>query len=265
MDAAGVVWIADTGNNRIRKLVPAPVAAAEEILANITVVSAATLQPGPIAPGAIVSIFGTGLGPVAAAGGILQPNGILSAQIADTQVLFDGRPAALFYVQESQINAQTPYETAGQTTTQIEVLYKGTSRGRTTVSLAAAAPAFFTLGQGSGQAAALNEDGTLNSEGNPAPKGSLLTLYATGAGQLTPVGVDGKAATLPLGRPSLPVTVIIGVYAADVLYAGEAPGFAGLLQLNVRLPGGFAPTGPQNVVLQIGSAVSQGGVTVAIR
>ena len=109
-------------------------------------------------------------------------------------------------------------------------------------------PGIFTIGNGTGQAAAVNEDGTLNSEANPVARGSIVSLYATGQGQ-APSGVSLK----------------IGQYNADLLYAGPAPGFPGLMQINARVPGGFLPPGVQPVVLSVGNAVSQGGVTIAVR
>lgn len=110
-----------------------------------------------------------------------------------------------------------------------------------------AMPGIFTTGNGTGQAAAVNEDGSLNSESNPAARGSIVTFYATGQGQ-------GAALTLK-----------IGAYAAELLYAGPAPGFPGLLQINARVPGGFLPPGTEPVTLWAGSTASQDGVTVAVR
>jgi uncharacterized protein (TIGR03437 family) len=109
-----------------------------------------------------------------------------------------------------------------------------------------AAPGLFTTG--TGQAAAVNEDGTLNSESNPAARGSIVLIYATGQGQ-APNNVSLK----------------IGQYIAELLYAGPAPGFPGLMQINAKVPGGFLPPGVQPVVLSVGSAVSQDGVTIAVR
>ena len=112
-------------------------------------------------------------------------------------------------------------------------------RPRTTSQVFAAAPGLFTAdGTGAGQAAAINQDGTINSASNPAPIGSVISLYATGGGQTSPAGVDGQVSTSPLARQSLPVQVYIGqqIVTTQLQYAGPAPGeIAGLMQINVPL------------------------------
>jgi uncharacterized protein (TIGR03437 family) len=133
------------------------------------------------------------------------------------------------------------------------------------VAAASTAPGVFTAdGSGSGQAAATNQDGTRNGTASPAPAGSVLSLYATGEGQTSPAGVDGKLAAVPLPQPLAAVTVTLGGVAAEVRYAGGAPGLiAGVMQVNVVVPGGLAGAVP--VVLTVGGVASQGGVTVAVR
>jgi uncharacterized protein (TIGR03437 family) len=74
----------------------------------------------------------------------------------------------------------------------------------------------------------------------------------------------GQAAQAPYGTPQLPVSLTIGGVAADVIWAGSAPGFVGLLQINARIPGGFIPTGDLPVILTIGTYRSAAGVTIAI-
>jgi uncharacterized protein (TIGR03437 family) len=105
----------------------------------------------------------------------------------------------------------------------------------------------------------------LNSPVDPAARGSVVTLYATGEGLTEPVSQDGKLATAPYPKPVLPVTLNVGGYPADILFAGEAPGFAGLMQINARLPGGPAPTGNVPLVLRVGTSSSQAGVTITVR
>ena len=264
VDAAGNVYVADQGNHRVRLLSPTwePVAAAMETL---TIVNAASMLPGPIAPGQIVSILGSRLGPQAEASAKLDESGSLPRRLNDVEVLWDGKPGPLLYASGAQLNAQVPYAVASQKETQIEVRYKGRPVATQTVSVAEAAPALFTLEGGRGQAAALNEDGTLNSPSNPAARGSIITLFATGEGLLAPLGQEGRPAGPPWPKPVLPVSLTIGVHPAEILFCGSAPGLVGVLQINARVPGGFAPAGQLPVELTVGRARSQPGVTVAIR
>lgn len=268
VDTAGNVWFADTGNNRVRELTPASATAtavASQQTAPPTVVSAASMLAGPVAPGEIVSIFGLGIGPVTPASGTLNASGALPTELAQTQVLFNGQAAPLFYVQDSQINAQAPYEIAGNTTVSVQVIYQGQSSGTVTVPVAASAPAIFTVSAGSGLAEAVNQDGTLNSTVDPAPRGSVISLYATGEGVTQPAGTDGVPAAGTSTQPVLPVTVTIGGSLAQILYAGEAPGFVGLFLVNARVPASLTTTGLVPVVLTVGTAPSQPGVTIAVR
>jgi len=263
VDASGNLFVADFRNNRIRKLTPAAIAV--EQTTPLATVNAASMLAGPIAPGEIVSIFGLGIGPVTPAGGTLDASGLVASEVAETQVLFDGTAAPLYYVQDSQINAQAPYEMAGKSTVDVEVFYQGQSRGKATVAVAASAPGIFTVSAGTGLAAALNQDGSLNSPIEPAPRGSIVTLFATGEGVDDPAATDGMPAAEPLPKPTLPVTLTVGGFPVDILFAGAAPGYAGLLQINARLPGAAAPAGNLPVVLRIGAASSQSGVTLAVR
>jgi len=266
VDATGNIWIADTGNNRVRRLAPA--GTTTEVGQQSTppaVVSAASMLAGPVAPGEIVSIFGLGIGPVTPANGALGSSGALPTELVQTQVLFGGQAAALFYAQDSEINAQAPYEIAGASTVDVEVIYQGQSRGKVTVPVAASAPAIFTVSAGTGLAEAVNQDGTLNSTVDSAPRSSVISLYATGEGLTQPAGVDGQPAVASSLQPVLPVTVTIGGVLANVLYTGEAPGFVGLFLVNARVPASLKTTGLVPVVLRVGTAASQDGVTIAVR
>ena len=120
-------------------------------------------------------------------------------------------------------------------------------------------------GNGTGNAVIVNQDGSINSDQNPAPRGSIVVLYATGEGQTNPAGVTGQPAQSPFPKPVLPVSLTIGGIAAGVLWAGEAPGFVGLLQINAQVPSGFVPPGDLPVVLTVGTYQSQAGVTIALK
>jgi uncharacterized protein (TIGR03437 family) len=264
VDASGNIWIADTGNNRIRELSPgsASTSVASQQVVPLALVNAASMLTGSIAPEEIVTIFGLNIGPVTPTS---SPSGVIPTELGQTQVLFDGQPAPLFYVQDSEIMAQVPYEIAGKSTVDIEVMYQGQSCGTVTETVAASAPGIFTVSAGTGLASAGNQDGTLNSTFDLAPRGSIIALYATGEGTTNPASVDGQPAVAPYPQPVLPVTVIIGGSLAKIVFAGEAPGFSGLLQVNAVVPPNLASTGLVPVTLEIGSASSQPGVTIAVR
>ncbi len=229
------------------------------------VVHAASFITGPVAPGQIVSVFGSGVGPSTAAGGRLDFAGGVDSFVGDTKVLFDGIPAPLVYVQGGQVNAIVPYSVAGRTTTQLEMEYLGVKSNPIALSVADAVPGIFTVAGGIGQAAMLNENGSFNSPSSPATKGSIVTMFATGEGQTDPPGIDGMLSADPLPKPQLPVSLRIGGLTAEVLYAGAAPGFAGLLQVNARVPNDVAAMDDVEVLLTIGSSTSQSGVTMAVR
>jgi uncharacterized protein (TIGR03437 family) len=119
--------------------------------------------------------------------------------------------------------------------------------------------------QGWGPAAALNQDYRLNTAQNPAPRGSVVLLFATGEG-MTDQAADGVLATPPLAQPLLPITVTVGGRPAEVLYAGAAPGLvAGVLQINARIPND-APAGDGvMVVVDAGDIAGARWVTLAVR
>ena len=232
----------------------------------IAIANAASDIAGPIAPGEIVTVYGSGLGPTQLASLSALTNGVVATQLAGTQVLFNGTPAPILYTWGSAVSAIVPYEITG-TSAQVTVTYLNQTSAAIAVPVASAAPGIFVLDflpPGEGQVLAVNPGGSINSKGNPAPIGSVVTLYATGEGQTSPSGIDGKVAASPAPQPILPVTVTIGGQTIKPLYAGGAPGeLAGVMQINVRIPTGIQ-SGVVPISLQVGSASSQTGVTIAV-
>jgi len=212
--------------------------------------NAAPFPLGTVAPGEIVSLFGSSLGP-----------GV-------PKVTFDGIPAPVLYAGANQINAVVPYG-VGPTATQMIVQFNGQSYGPIAMPVAAAVPGIFTLGgSGHGQAAVLNQDGTLNSISNPAARGSIITFFACGGGLMMPAVADGAISplTLPLPAPVLPVTVAIRGVTAMVEYAGAAPGYvSGLLQVNVQVPTSIDFGNLVPLMLNLGSFASQLDITIALK
>jgi uncharacterized protein (TIGR03437 family) len=136
------------------------------------------------------------------------------------------------------------------------------------VPIATSQPEIFTSNSsGSGQAAALNQNGSANSAANPASAGQVVVLFVTGEGLETPAGVDGiiNALVLPLPTPQLHISATVGGVAATVEYAGEAPGeVQGIMQLNLLLPPGVPTGSAVPVKVSSGTATSKANVTIAI-
>jgi uncharacterized protein (TIGR03437 family) len=259
VDAAGDLYISDHNNHRVRK-VTFPVTAA----AGVT--NAASFAAGAIAPGEIVSIFGTALGPAAGVGAELDPaTGRLATTRTGVTVLFNDVPGPLFFVRQDQINVQAPYELAGQSQARIVVRNGDSVSAPATVSVAAAAPGIFAVQGGRGQAAMLNQDSSVNSVSNPAPRGSVVQIFVTGQGATNPAAVTGALAREPFPRPVLPVEVTIGGRAARTVFVGLAPNLAGLLQINAVVPEDVAPGDAVSLAVSIGGVASQPGVTLAVR
>jgi uncharacterized protein (TIGR03437 family) len=116
--------------------------------------------------------------------------------------------------------------------------------GQTTTELSAAVqefqPALVTLNySGLSSAAALNEDGSVNSSSRPAQPGSVVSLFMTGMGMVNPPIVEGTTATRPGTVATVPEVTVFNS-KAEVLYAGPAPGLlAGVYQVNIRVPATF--------------------------
>jgi uncharacterized protein (TIGR03437 family) len=149
-----------------------------------------------------------------------------------------------------------PYALSG-TTAAVTVSYQGETSAEFTVPVVASAPSLFTLNQaGWGQAAAINAvDGTVNTAANPVKAGGSISLYATGEGQTDSISAG----------PIPPVRATVGGIPATVQYAAGAPGqVAGLMQLNVQIPGNVQPGGYVPIVLQVGDRSSSTAVWIAV-
>jgi len=240
-------------------------AAVPTILSN-GVVNGASYTAGAVAPGEIVAIFGYSLGPGTLQGLQLDRTGYVTNLLGGTQVTFDGVPAPLIYVEAGQVGAIVPYVTGGKTSTTLQVSYQGKTTNTLTIPVASTAPGIFTKdATGKNQAAIVNQDGSQNGPDNPAPAGSVVSLYATGEGQTNPPGVDGKPGDLNPTQPVQDVTVSIGGVDAPVKYKGGAYGLtAGVLQVNVEVPQGVTPGNAVPIVLHIGGKDSAAGVTMAV-
>ncbi len=272
--ADGSLYVADTMNDIIRRLVP--VANSVGYQDSASQYSGSLLRPGNIAPGEIVTLFGSGLGP-ATLTSATPANGQYPTQLAGTSVTFNNVPAAIIYTSANLVTVATPYEITGSSTASIVVTYQGKTY-TATAPVATTVPALFTRNQsGIGQAAAVNvSDGSINSPASPAKLGSYISLYATGEGYTT-APVDGKTASSTCGAsclptPVLPISVKIGTQCVNPSYAGGAPTLiAGVMQVNVQIPTGILPGTAVPVQIQAGTGCpgltsyqSQLAVTIAV-
>lgn len=232
------------------------------------VLNAATLAPGPVSPGEVITVFGAHIGPENPAGAILLSQGFIGTQIENVSAWFDGVPAPMLFAGFNQLNMVVPYEVDGRPTTHL-VIQDGNSRTQPIpLSVAAVAPGIFTRDStGAGQAVVLNEDGTLNSPLNPARAGSEIAMFATGGGRLRPNAATGQITVGAPGQLSVPAAVsFAGKDAGLPLYAGAAPDLvSGVIQVNVRIPAD-CPTGPAiPITLTLGGVSSREAAVISVR
>ncbi len=232
------------------------------------IVNYASTESGPVAPGEMVLLNLPEAGANQLVPGIRNEAGLLSTQLRNMQVLFDGVPAPIVYSLGSQAAVMTPYAVAGQDHVLVQQLLEGALSAPASVSVAASAPGVFAGPAGSGNAVAYNDDWGLNSASHPAPKGSTVHLWMTGDGLQNRSLVEGTIlapwfASPP--SPVLPVQVAIGGAQASATASAAAGSVAGLTQVDVIVPAG-APSGSAvPLLVAVGTASSQDGVTIAIK
>lgn len=240
---------------------------AAAVLEASDVVNSASYSSGAVAPGEIISLFGSAIGPATPAGGEFTNPRLVADSLQGLHVFFDGVPAPILYASAKQVNTVVPFSVAGHSSAQLQLEYLGALSAPITLPVTLTATGIFSAnGSGRGAAAVLNaRDGTINSSTNPAHRGDYVSIFATGAGVTNPPSADGLLGTAPLGQPYAAVSVSIGGLPCQLNFAGAAPGLiAGAIQINAQVPEG-APTGP-NVPVQVtfGTVTSQPGITLAV-
>jgi uncharacterized protein (TIGR03437 family) len=228
------------------------------------VVHAASFAPnGALAPGSIISVFGANLASAAAGASSLP----LPKTLAGASLQVGGYEVPLFYSSGGQINAQLPYELTPNSRPQLIVKGADFVTVPETITVATARPGIFTTTQdGKGQGVIMDAANRLVDSANPAKAGDVVVVvYCTGLGATSPAVRSGEAAPAsPLARVVTPVTVTIGGQPAAVQFAGLTPGFVGLYQVNVQIPGGITP-GSSVALVITQDGVPSNTVTLAVR
>jgi uncharacterized protein (TIGR03437 family) len=223
---AGSILLADLDNNRVRQLTPATLTQSSPVIL-ADAVNAASGVSGPLTPGMLVALRGTGIQP---------------GEIPQTEFLFGGRPAQFLSIDNTRILVEAPTDAPSSGPFAIEVRHQGLTRVTIPTVAAAAAPALF---YSNGHAAASNEDGSVNGPPNGALPGSVVAFYGTG-----------------LGIAGLPVKASIGGLDAEILYVGPS-GQPGIFQLNTRIPRELT-AGDHPIATTIGD-ISSAPVSVTVK
>ncbi len=227
--------------------------------------AASYARNAPIAPGSLVSIFGSNLADSVGKAAIFP----LPTDLNQTEVLIAGQNLPLVFVSPNQINAMIPYDLPVNSASSMIVTHGPAISLPASVPVLPAQAGVFTRdnsGAGPGIVVVVHKDGSgvLVDASTPVSAGDTLVIYATGLGDVEPRVFAGTAAPLsPLSSTVTPVTVAIGQVSAPVLFAGLTPGYSGLYQINATVPGGV-PSGTVNLVITQGAS-SSAPVQIAVK
>jgi uncharacterized protein (TIGR03437 family) len=217
-----------------------------------------------VAPGSIAAAFGNFLLNSAASGSGLP----LPVNLSGLSVQFgNGTAAPLFYVSGTQVNAQVPWELAGQTQSTMTVTVNGQTSPILAVNMASFAPGIFSVnGQGTGQGAVQDASFHLVDSSNPATAGStVIVIYCTGLGPVTNQPASGSPSPAsPLAQTTTTPVVSIGGAPAQVLWSGLTPGAVGLYQVDALVPAGSSSGSAVPVSILMNGVISN-TVTIAVK
>ncbi|MBK9169682.1 MAG: PQQ-dependent sugar dehydrogenase [Bryobacterales bacterium] len=252
-DDDGELYVADHGRGivfRIASQAPAP------RLTSQGVVNAASFVPGLVA-GSAASLFGADLAP---AGALIAAQAIpLPRALAGVEVRVNGVAAPLYAVANAngleQVNFQVPFEVAGAESVEIRVVREGLESEAVRAPLLAVQPGVFSADGVS--VLAVHPDNALVTAERPVEPGGRFYLYAAGLGAVegTTPATGAASPSEPPARARTQPTANVGGVAAEVEFAGLAPGFVGVYQVNVRLAAG-TPSGMPELILTSGESAS---------
>lgn len=211
---------------------------------------------GPATPGSLMTIFGSNLGPDTGVVANFDSSLTLPRSLGGVTVTFDGFAAPMMYVSGNQINLQIPYEVASQQPDMDMVISRNGLSTQMKVSGGVASPGVWP--------ALFSSSGAiLDSLGNPARPGDVITIFATGTGVTTPAALTGAAIGSSNVAPTLPISIYVGGIQAQMVSDASTIDAVGQLQLSFKIPSGLA-LGPQPIVVLVNGIPSQQGVAVNV-
>ncbi len=220
----------------------------------------------PLAPGQIFSVFGSNLADRQSSAGVIP----LPRTLAGVTAKLGDKDLPLYYSDKGQLNAQIPFELPPGGTFGLSVIVGGIASPPQLVTLTSAQPGIFTVNSsGSGAGVVTNAAGALIDSSNPARRGEVVIVWATGLGatNANPPVATGEASPSPPNPPARvveAVTAFAGGVPATVEFAGLTPGLVGLYQVNVRVPDN-APVGEAVELYLRQNQISSNRVTLAVR
>jgi uncharacterized protein (TIGR03437 family) len=272
VDATGVYATGTLGSGvflaKIEKEPVIPTAGRPEIR-NECVLNSASFEGGAVTPGELVTILGSGLGPAQVVSQVAKPGEQLPTMLGGTRVLVNGTAAPLLAVSDQQVNAVVPDEIEAGSNVDIQVEYHGIRSTAVSLPVLDLRLGLFQQDSSATRAILLNEDGTLNSPTNPAPRGSIVRLFATGAGPIDPAVPDGQILSDPPPHLQLPAKLYFSLFDyfdceptsqfnIDALFAGGVPGSVnGLVQIQAQLPASMT-AGTWDLVVKLGGPFAEG-------
>ena len=280
LDGVGNLYIADSGNDRIRRLTP-PAMPTPRISAGGVVLASGTPLVNRISPNAIISVFGQDFAGTRTLNPVIDADGGIAVNLAATCLEIGGKRAPLFYVGPTQINAQVPHDLAPGEAALTVIRGCGTANEQrsaaASATVAAVSPAFFNVlsnldgrnplvalhgGGGSGLAGAPD----LGAAFTPAEPGEFVTLFGTGFGATEPPLATGQipGAAVRLANAVAFTFGGIAVPPQDVLYRGASPCCAGLYQFTVRVPADV-PDGDATVTATVQGVSTPQGPYLTVR